>query len=172
MKKLILLQIILSFCFIPIQVFADIHGFLDKDGYWSFSNSGNNSDDYNEIVKQISAKFEVESSLIIAIIKAESDFNHKAVSRKGAKGLMQLMPETALFMKLDEPFNPEANIIAGTRYFSILLERFKNNKTLALAAYNAGPEIVESYQGVPPYPETKNFIRKVLHYYKEYSYHK
>jgi soluble lytic murein transglycosylase len=111
----------------------------------------------------------VDPSLIKAVIKAESDFNKEAVSRKGAQGLMQLMPGTANAMKVQNPFNPEENIFGGTRYLSLMLERFKNNKRLALAAYNAGPEEVETHKGVPPFPETKSFIRKVLDYYKQYK---
>jgi soluble lytic murein transglycosylase-like protein len=149
---------------------ADMHGYLDRDGHWLFNNSCNNIKKYDEIIKQVAEKFEVESSLIIAIIKAESNFNHKAVSRKGAKGLMQIMPETASDLNLEKPFSPKENIIAGTRYISILLERFNHNKMLALAAYNAGPETVEAYRGVPPFPETKKFIHNVLYYYEQYSH--
>ena len=151
------------------QVWADIHGHLDADGYWRFNSMDDKSDKYDEIIDQVAEIFEVESSLITAIIKAESDFNHNAVSRKGAEGLMQIMPDTASLMELDDPFNPKENIIAGTRYLSLLLKRFKNNKTLALAAYNAGPETVETYKGVPPFHETKDFIHKVLHYYRQYN---
>jgi soluble lytic murein transglycosylase-like protein len=148
---------------------ADIHGYLDADGYWRFKNSDNKPEKYNGIINQVAEKFDVDPSLVTAVIRAESNFNHTAVSRKGAKGLMQIMPETASILNLREPFNPEENIMAGTRYLSLMLERFKENKTLALAAYNAGPETVEAYRGVPPFPETRNFVRKVLNYYKQYN---
>jgi soluble lytic murein transglycosylase-like protein len=82
--------------------------------------------------------------------------------------LMQLMPETANAMEVANPFSPEENIFGGTRYFSLLLDRFKNDKILALAAYNAGPEAVETYGGIPPFPETKSFVAKVLDYYEDY----
>lgn len=82
---------------------------------------------------------------------------------------MQLMPQTSSDMKVENPFNPEENIFGGTRYLSLLLDRFENNKMLALAAYNAGPETVETHQGIPPFPETKSFVRKVLDYYKQYK---
>jgi soluble lytic murein transglycosylase-like protein len=147
---------------------ADIHGYLDAEGNWCFSSSNNIPDQYNDIIKQVSERFNIDHSLVIAVIKAESDFNHMAVSRKGAKGLMQIMPSTASLMNLDEPFNPEENITAGTRYLCQMLERFNKNKKLALAAYNAGPEAVEAYHGVPPFPETQNFIRRVLKYYEKY----
>jgi soluble lytic murein transglycosylase-like protein len=79
------------------------------------------------------------------------------------------MPKTMDQMEVKDPFNPEENIFGGTRYLSLLLERFNNDKKLALAAYNAGPERVEEYQGVPPFPETKSFISKVLNYYFKYK---
>jgi soluble lytic murein transglycosylase-like protein len=149
---------------------ADLRGYLDADGFWRFSGAEDSSGQYSKAIKQAAKKFEVESALIAAVIKAESDFNHRAVSNKGAKGLMQLMPATASLMDLDEPFNPKQNITAGARYLSILLDRFNNNKTLALAAYNSGPETVDAYGGVPPFPETRDFIRRVLRYYKRYAY--
>lgn len=147
---------------------ADIHGYLDGDGYWCF-NSGENFKRYERFIIQASARFEVEKALIIAVIKAESDFDYRAVSSKGAKGLMQIMPDTATYVDLKEPFDPEENIMAGTRYLGLLLERFNHNKELALAAYHAGPETVEAHHKVPPFAETKNYIRNVLNYYKYYS---
>ena len=176
-------------CFIFLShspAMADIYRYRDKKGVWHFTNiktdrrykiyirsykkkSAAYIKEYEGIIEQAARRFSIDSSLIKAVIKAESDFNNKAVSNKGAKGLMQLMPGTANEMKVDDPFNPEENIFGGTRYLSILLERFKNNKRLALAAYNAGPEKVEDHQGVPPYDETKTFIKKVLQYYKQYQ---
>jgi len=166
---------------------ADIYRYQDKNGVWHFTNIRNDLKyklyirtypqkrpgvyikKYDGIIRQASRRFGVDSSLIKAVIKAESDFNHEAVSHKGAQGLMQLMPGTANAMKVKNPFNPEENIFGGTRYLSLMLDRFKNNKSLALAAYNAGPEEVESHKGVPPFPETKSFIRKVLDYYRQYK---
>jgi len=164
---------------------GDIYRYRDKNGVWHFTNIKNDKRyklyirtslkkpadyirEYSTIINQASRRFGIESSLIKAVIKAESDFDYKAVSRKGARGLMQLMPETMDQMEVKDPFNPEENIFGGTRYLSLLLERFNNNKKLALAAYNAGPERVEKYQGVPPFPETKSFISKVLNYYFKY----
>jgi soluble lytic murein transglycosylase-like protein len=160
----------ITFFMTASPLLADLHGYLDTEGNWRFEETGNNFGGYKKAIKQASKEFEVESALIAAVIKAESDFNHKAVSNKGAKGLMQIMPGTASIMDLDEPFSPKDNITAGVRYLSILLERFNNNKTLALAAYNAGPETVDAYGGVPPFRETKDFIRRVLYYYKRYAY--
>lgn len=164
---------------------GDIYRYRDKNGIWHFTNIKNDKryklyirtslkgpadyiKEYSTIINQASRRFGIESSLIKAVIKAESDFDHKAVSRKGARGLMQLMPKTIDHMEVKDPFNPEENIFGGTRYLSLLLERFNNDKKLALAAYNAGPERVEEYQGVPPFPETKSFISKVLNYYYQY----
>jgi soluble lytic murein transglycosylase len=164
---------------------GDIYRYQDKNGVWHFTNIKSDKRyklyirtslkkpadyirDYSAIINQASRRFGIESSLIKAVIKAESDFDYKAVSRKGARGLMQLMPKTMDQMEVKDPFNPEENIFGGTRYLSLLLERFNNDKKLALAAYNAGPERVEEYQGVPPFPETKSFISNVLNYYFQY----
>jgi soluble lytic murein transglycosylase-like protein len=119
--------------------------------------------------KKASDRFGVDIHFIKAIIRAESGFDHEAVSKKGAKGLMQLMPGTAWDMEVVDPFDPEENIVGGTRYFSMLLKRFKNDKTLALAAYNAGPETVENYNGIPPFPETQAFVKRVMRYYRSYK---
>jgi soluble lytic murein transglycosylase-like protein len=82
---------------------------------------------------------------------------------------MQLMPETAYEMEVGDAFNPEENILGGTRYLSLMLDRFRNNLKMALAAYNAGPERVEEYRGIPPYPETQTFVERVLKYYGQYG---
>jgi len=125
--------------------------------------------DYDEAITKASRQFRVEPSLIKAVIRAESDFDRKAVSRKGAQGLMQLMPNTAQLMEVADPFDPEENILGGTRYLSLMLERFQNNVQLALAAYNAGPERVEQYKGIPPFPETRTFVERVLRFYDQYA---
>jgi len=167
-------------------VSADIYRYRDNKGVWHFTNIKSDKryrlymrssrqrtsqyiKDYEGIIKQASSRFRVDPSLVKAVIKAESDFNHKAVSSKGAQGLMQLMPKTAEDMDVQDPFNPEENIFGGVRYLARLLERFESNTTLALAAYNAGPEKVADYNGVPPYQETRNFIKKVFLYYNRYK---
>ena len=127
---------------------------------------------YDNIIRSASERFNLEPSLVKAVIKAESGFDYKAVSKKGAQGLMQLMPGTAEAMEVDDPYNPEQNIFGGSRYLSKLMERYKNKENKlehVLAAYNAGPEKVDKYKGVPPYKETKTFIKRVLGYYKEYK---
>ena len=165
---------------------ADIYRYQDKDGVWHFADIKKDTGyklflrtpkkkvsqyikEYEGIITQASQRFNVDPSLVKALIKAESDFDNRAVSHKGAQGLMQLMPETANAMEVANPFSPEENIFGGTRYFSLLLDRFKNDKVLALAAYNAGPEAVETYGGIPPFPETKSFVAKVLDYYERYK---
>ena len=168
--------------------FADIYRYKDERGVWHFSNIKSDARfrvfmrtpnynkpakqyirDYDSAITKASKQFRVESSLIKAVIRAESDFDHTAVSHKGAQGLMQLMPDTASEMEVGDPFNPEENILGGTRYLSLMLERFRNNLKMALAAYNAGPERVEEYRGIPPYPETQNFVERVLKYYGQYG---
>jgi soluble lytic murein transglycosylase-like protein len=169
--------------FIGAPVSADIYRYVDKDGTWHFTNIKTDGryrlyvrttrqspseyiKKYEDIIQQAAKRFGVDNALIKAVIKAESDFNYRAVSRKGAQGLMQLMPETADDMGVGNPFNPEENIFGGTRYLSLLLKRFKNNMKFALAAYNAGPEMVETHQGIPPFTETRTFVQKVMDYYR------
>jgi hypothetical protein len=121
--------------------------------------------DYHGIVEEKATKYKIDPSLIKAVIKTESNWNNRAVSRKGAMGLMQLMPFTASEMAVHNPFNPEENIEGGTRYLRYLLERFNGDLTLALAAYNAGPEAVERFRSVPPITETRQYVSKVLSLY-------
>jgi hypothetical protein len=124
------------------------------------------SQDYSSYVQQAAAKYEIEPDLIHAVIKTESNGNQRAVSRKGAMGLMQLMPSTAYDMNVVNPFNPEENIEGGTKYLRQLLEKFNGDLTLALAAYNAGPKTVEKYGNVPPISETKQYVKKIISLFK------
>ena len=116
------------------------------------------------LVIETSRRYGIEPALALAVAKAESDFEPNAVSPKGAMGVMQLMPETARSLGVLNPFDPVQNIDGGIRYLKRLLEQFGGNITLAVAAYNAGPNAVRRYGGVPPYPETQNFVRRVLAY--------
>jgi soluble lytic murein transglycosylase-like protein len=122
--------------------------------------------DYTAYVREAASKYDIEPELIRAVIRAESNGNHRAVSRKGAMGLMQLMPQTANDMNVSNPFNPEENIEGGTRYLRYLLEKFNGDITLALAAYNAGPKTVEKYGDIPPISETIQYVKKVFAFYK------
>jgi len=108
------------------------------------------------------ARYGVSEELIAAIIEAESEFNPRAVSRRGAQGLMQLMPETAATLGVDDPFDPRANIDGGVRHLRALMDRFDNNLPLALAAYNAGEVAVIKHRGVPPYRETQGYVSRIL----------
>jgi len=125
---------------------------------------GENISQYDELIMKASGKYNVEPALVKAIIKAESNFNHRAVSRKGARGLMQLMPATASSLQVRDSFHPENNIEGGVKYVRYLLNYFNGNLPLALAAYNAGENAVVRYGGIPPYRETQAYVRRVLSY--------
>jgi soluble lytic murein transglycosylase-like protein len=116
-----------------------------------------------EIVSAASSSSHVDPDLIMTLIGAESAFNANAVSPKGARGLMQLMPQTASHLGVGDPLDPVANVKGGTRYLRELLDLYHNDLVKALAAYNAGPKRVEQYRGVPPYAETQTYIAKVIH---------
>jgi soluble lytic murein transglycosylase-like protein len=110
----------------------------------------------------------VDAALVHAVIKAESDYNVFARSRKGAQGLMQLMPDTARLHNVSNVHDPAENIEGGVRHLRLLLDRFSGDLALSLAAYNAGIKAVEQYRGVPPYAETQEYVRRVLRFYDRY----
>lgn len=121
------------------------------------------------LIKSASQQHNVPESLIKAVIRVESNFNPAATSPKGAQGLMQLMPGTAEQLQVNNAYDPQENIWGGTRYLGMLLQKFKNNLPLALAAYNAGPQRVERCQGIPPIVETQGFVRDVCTDFLKYS---
>ncbi len=124
---------------------------------------------YDSEIRRIGRQYNVDPPLIKAIIHTESSFDHRAVSRRGAQGLMQLMPDTARELKVRDPFNPLENIEGGTRYMRYLLDSFNNDLVLSLAAYNAGPGMVQRSGGVPKIAETRRYVHKVLTHYKAYK---
>lgn len=169
-----------------VMSYADIYKYVDENGVIHFTNtpagggykkiiseskkkytnkSSTNPTDYHHIVVSKSEKYNMEPSLVKAVIRVESKGNSTAVSRKGAIGLMQLMPYTAEDMDVRNPFDPEENIDGGTRYLKYLLDKFDGNLTLALAAYNAGPNTIEKFGGIPPIQETKKYVERVLSLY-------
>jgi hypothetical protein len=130
---------------------------------------GRSSEEFEPIITQCSSDYGVDRSLVKAVIHAESSFNSQAVSHKGAVGLMQLMPGTAQDLKVVNSFDPHDNIRGGVRYLRFLLDTFKGDVTLALAAYNAGLSKVARYGGIPPYDETRNYVSRVLALQKNYQ---
>jgi soluble lytic murein transglycosylase len=165
-------------------LYADIYLYIDSQGVHHFTNvptstgykiyikerparpsNSYNSDQYDHLITEASEKHGVSFSLLKALIKTESDFNPKAVSRAGAKGLMQIMPDNIEILKIKDPFDPWENIMGGTRYLKQLLKRFDGKLPLALAAYNAGPNMVERYKQIPPFKETEDYVEKVMKYY-------
>jgi soluble lytic murein transglycosylase-like protein len=164
---------------------ADIYRFKDKNGVWHFTNVRSDARyrlyiredglkatqyiiNYDAIIHKAAERFGVDAHLIKAIIMAESAFDPNAISESGAQGLMQLMPPTACDMRVYDPFDPEENILGGTQYLGLLLKKFKQDKRLAIAAYNAGPKIVAEHDSVPPIPQTKRFVQRVMKYYMEF----
>lgn len=117
---------------------------------------------YADIVARAASQYGLRPELLRAVITAESNFNPNAVSSRGAQGLMQLMPGTANALGVANPFDPEQNIFGGAHYLRQQLDRFDGDESLALAAYNAGPGVVARYHGVPPYPETRQYVTRIL----------
>ena len=120
---------------------------------------------YGSEIKDASLRYGVPERLVHAVIRVESAFNPRAVSVKGAQGLMQLMPETASMLGVRNSFDPQQNIDGGVRHLRGLIDRFGNDLPLALAAYNAGEKAVINYRGIPPFPETRDYVTRVLHLY-------
>jgi soluble lytic murein transglycosylase-like protein len=173
------------------RAFSDIYKFEDRDGVLHLTNVPSDpkakyvvvlrekrvlfsprldAKKYDHLIFQAADKFKLDPALIKAIIKAESNFNHKAVSPAGAQGLMQLMPATAMELNVKDSFHPEKNIEGGARYLRYLLKTYRGNLDLALAAYNAGEKAVARYNyNIPPYRETQNYVRRVKQFYREFA---
>lgn len=168
--------------------FADVFVYKDTNGVLTFTNVPNHtgyrrviregnvsasagsggSTIYEDVIRTISARHSMDTDLVRAVIRAESDFNSNARSHKGAMGLMQLMPETARLHNVADAFDPVDNVEGGVRHLKMLLERYQGNLELSIAAYNAGIGAVEKHRGIPPFAETREYVRRVLRFYDSY----
>jgi len=165
-------------------VYADIYRYVDADGKIHFTDTpthgrfsmylkerrpaGAQTSSYRDLIKRHAGSFRLEEALVKAVIKAESNYQPRVVSHKGAQGLMQLIPETARDLRVNNPFDPSENIRGGSEYLRRMLDLFNNDLELALAAYNAGPGAVQRYGGIPPYTETRNYVQRVKRYLDHY----
>lgn len=144
---------------------SQIESFEPAPPFASSAAAAPSSPNLNAIIGDASARSQIDADFIASVIRAESANNPRAVSRKGAKGLMQLMPETASVLGVKDSFDPAANVDGGVRYLRELLLRYNGDAAKALAAYNAGPERVQQYNGVPPYRETHAYVTRVINDY-------
>jgi len=178
--------------FIPADLSAEIYSYTDENGVLHFSNAPTSAryrysgpeasmhasiyyyypssrmNSYDDIIREASFHHGMHFELIKAMIHAESNFNPNAISRSGAIGLMQIMPKNLNAFGISDPFDPRDNVMGGTRYLKQLMKKYNSDVSLSLAAYNAGPSAVDKYKDIPPYPETKNYVAKVLKYYSHY----
>lgn len=172
----------------PTAAHADVYAYRDRNGVITFTNVPTHggfrpvlrdksglprsaaafSPSYDSLIRTASGRYSIDADLVRAVIKAESDFNASARSRKGAMGLMQLMPETARLHNVIDAYNPEQNVEAGVRHLRMLLDRYRGDLILSLAAYNAGSGAVEKHRGIPPFAETREYVRRVLGFYDSY----
>ena len=174
--------------FVASTAIADVYAFRDKNGVVTFTNVPNHAgfrrvfrdasrptttngvvdSGYDDDIQRASGRYHIDPDLIRAVIKAESDFKVSARSNKGAMGLMQLMPDTARLHNISDAYNPSENVEGGARHLRMLLDRYQGDLELSLAAYNAGSAAVEKHRGIPPFPETKEYVRRVLRFYDSY----
>ena len=196
-KQLLICYAMLLVTITAISSFADIYKYEDEEGVLHFTDAptdkrfkvfmrdlkkdmklrttfklagcARNPEEFEPIINACALEYGVDKSLVKAVIHAESGYNPTAVSSKGAKGLMQLMPKTAQDLKVTNSLDPADNIRGGVRYLKFLLNTFKGDETLALAAYNSGLSKVAKFGGIPPYEETRNYVAKVLNYKKNYK---
>ncbi|MEN6615774.1 MAG: lytic transglycosylase domain-containing protein [Syntrophorhabdus sp.] len=182
---------IIALCLFPFVAHSAIYTYVDQSGTSHFTNilpvgkkfrvvisdrirsvvsKVFNNTSYDGLIERHAQMHGVDPHLIKAVMKAESNFNPNAMSQKGAQGLMQLMPDTARLMKVDNPFDPEDNIRGGIRYLKYLDDTFNGNLDLVLAAYNAGPQRVKDYNmNIPPYDETRTYVQRVKSYYHSFK---
>jgi len=171
----------------PVWAAGGVYKFVDSRGVAHFTNVPNDSryvqilkpkkrtrpsrppqnSGYDGLIRLTAAEHRVSPALVKAVIAAESSFNQHAVSKKGAQGLMQLMPETAAELGVQDAFSADQNVDGGARYLREMLDRY-GDLSRAIAAYNAGPAAVDRYGGIPPYRETRDYVKRVLNYYRHY----
>lgn len=172
---------------IATSVSAEIYVYKDQSGVLHFTNTPTSlkyvrymseigsfrtrayEAEYDDVIAEAARKNDLSFHLLKAMIHVESSFNPNAVSKKGALGLMQIMPENLGLLKIKDPFDPRDNIMGGAEYIKTLLDRFNGHLDLALAAYNAGPSVVERYNNIPPFRETREYIQKVQKFTKYYK---
>ncbi len=187
--RIFVFTLILCLFLLPTVAAGDIYRYVGENGVIVFTDNPVNADykvhvrekgsfrlasvrgyyPYRAVVIEASAIYRMDEALIRAVMEVESDYNRFAISSAGARGLMQLMPQTALHLGVRNVWDPRQNIHAGTAYLKRFIGRFSGNKELALAAYNAGPTAVLEYGKIPPYPQTVNYVRKVMRLYRDYS---
>jgi soluble lytic murein transglycosylase-like protein len=197
-RSLVLAFLTGSLCLLPSLSEADIYSYTDSDGVLHISNhpAGDSryrlylkshdgkrgglgsvppSDNtverfsrYGDVIREAATLYQIPEELVRAVIKVESDYDPRAVSRVGAQGLMQLMPETAQRMQVRDSMDPRENILGGVRYLRVLANMFNGDLQLTVAGYNAGENAVVKHGGIPPYDETEDYVVKVLTYYRRY----
>ena len=170
------------------SAYADIYVYVDSEGVFHFTNTPTSGkykvymresswkaraavsiQSYDDVIAEAAKRNGLSFHLLKALIHVESFFNPRAVSKKGAMGLTQIMPSNLGLLKVQDPFDPWENIMGGARYLKTMINRFDGQLDLALAAYNAGPTAVERYNTIPPFPETQNYVDKVLKYFRYYK---
>jgi soluble lytic murein transglycosylase-like protein len=188
-RKVVQCLALLGACFLlPLAALADIYMYKDQNGVRIFTNTPNHTGfrrvlrdnngplrgggpldaSYDSFIRTASGRHSVDADLIRAVIKTESDFNATARSHKGAMGLMQLMPDTARLHNVIDVYDPQENVEGGVRHLRMLLDRYQGDLALSLAAYNAGSGAVQRHRGIPPFVETREYVRRVLRFYDSY----
>jgi soluble lytic murein transglycosylase len=167
---------------------ADVYVYKNNQGVLTFTNVPNHAgyrrvlnensgqvssgalgpSDFEDLIRSASLRYNVDANLVRAVIKTESDFRSNARSNKGAMGLMQLMPDTARLHNVVDAYDPSENVDGGVRHLKMLLDRYQGDLELSLAAYNAGSGAVEKHGGIPPFAETREYVRRVLRFYNSY----